>query len=389
MSQELISRSSDLKKLRYEGYQIQVKKGFALLGQVPYVNSNKEVKYGTLVTSLKLAGNKTTKPTNHVIHFIGDHPCNKDGSEISGIKHRSGNNKLTEGIIVNHSFSNKPPNGYNNYYDKFTRYIEIISAPAKSLNSDVTAKTYEIIDTEEDSVFNYYDTNSSRAEINQIAKKLEQQRVGIIGLGGTGSYVLDLVSKTPVKEIRVFDGDVFYQHNAFRSPGAPTNDLLEKKENKSKYFQSIYSNMHSNIVCYNEDVQAATLHKLENLDFVFICIDKGNIKKEIIEYLVEEDISFVDHGIGIEKVDESLIGIIRTTLGTADKNDHIDDRISFADGNDDEYSTNIQIAELNALNATLGVIKWKKHIGFYQDLTKEYSTIYSINTGVINNDDEL
>jgi hypothetical protein len=37
------------------------------------------------------------------------------------------------------------------------------------------------------------------------------------GLGGTGSYILDLVSKTPVNEILLFDSDDFLQHNAFRS----------------------------------------------------------------------------------------------------------------------------------------------------------------------------
>ena len=37
---------------------------------------------------------------------------------------------------------------------------------------------------------------------------------------------------------------------------------------------------------------------------------------------------------------------------------------------DDEYATNIQIADLNALNALMAVIKWKKLSGFYQDLKK-------------------
>ncbi|WP_318271316.1 ThiF family adenylyltransferase [Sphingobacterium cellulitidis] len=46
--------------------------------------------------------------------------------------------------------------------------------------------------------------------------KLERQKIAIIGLGGTGAYILDMVAKTPVKEIHLFDGDSFDQHNAFR-----------------------------------------------------------------------------------------------------------------------------------------------------------------------------
>ena len=40
------------------------------------------------------------------------------------------------------------------------------------------------------------------------------------------------------------------------------------------------------------------------------------------------------------------------------------------------YSHNIQIAELNALNAALAVIKWKKLAGFYVDLEGEHFTVY-------------
>jgi hypothetical protein len=389
MSQELINLNSDLKKLRDEGYKIEVKSGVALIDKIPYVNSKKQINYGTLVSTLILSGNKTIKPDNHVIYFIGDYPCNKDGTQINGIKHQSITKTLADGVVVNHSFSNKPRNGYANYYDKFIRYIEIISAPAKSLDDSVTAKTFEIVNTEESSVFKYYDTNSSRAEIYEITKKLEKHKIGIIGLGGTGSYVLDLVSKTPVQEIQLFDGDVFYQHNAFRSPGAPSIEKLEKREKKTDYYKSIYSNIHKNIISYNENIQTSTLNRLDNLDFIFICIDKGTIKRDIVDYLIEKKKPFIDLGIGIQKVDDSLIGIVRTTLATSEKNTHISNRISFADGEKDEYSTNIQIAELNALNATLGVIKWKKHIGFYQDLNKEYFTTYTINTGELNNEDEL
>jgi hypothetical protein len=32
--------------------------------------------------------------------------------------------------------------------------------------------------------------------------------------------VLDFTAKTHVKEIHLFDGDTFFQHNAFRAPGA-------------------------------------------------------------------------------------------------------------------------------------------------------------------------
>jgi len=70
--------------------------------------------------------------------------------------------------------------------------------------------------------------------------------------------------------------------------------------------------------------------------------------------------------------------------------EHLKTRIAFSDdGGENDYSTNIQIAELNALNAALAVIKWKKLFGYYQDQSKEFNSVYSINDGVLINEDNF
>ncbi len=389
MSQDLIDRSADLKKLRDEGLQVEVREGLLLVYGVPYVNSQGSIKYGMLVSELTLAGNKSTKPETHVIYFAGEYPCNKNGSPIVQIQHESGQKTLKEGVVVDHSFSNKPPNGYSDYYEKVTRYIEIIAAPAKSLDNTVSEKSFKPIEMqEEESVFNYVDTNSSRAGILDIASKLKAQKVAIIGLGGTGSYVLDLIAKTPVDEIHLFDGDLFLSHNAFRSPGAPSLEILNEKKNKAQYFKDIYSAMRRRIFVHEEFIAEQNVDKLAGMTFVFICIDKGGVKQAIVTKLIELGTPFIDVGMGIYEVDGSLLGIIRTTTSTKDARNHIVKRIPFAEPSDGEYSTNIQIAELNALNATLAVIKWKKLCGFYQDLNKEYNSTYTINTGQLIHEDK-
>jgi len=206
MSRELISHNADLKRLRDEGYQVEIRSTYLLMHSVPYVSANREIKRGTLVSALQLAGDKTVKPTDHVALFTGDHPCNKDGTEISQIKHSSTNQTLAPDLIVKHSFSNKPPDGYKDYYEKMTRYAEIISGPAQSLEAGASAKTFKVIECQdEESVFSYIDTASSRAGIGAITEKLVPLKLGIVGLGGTGSYILDFVAKTPVREIHLFD----------------------------------------------------------------------------------------------------------------------------------------------------------------------------------------
>jgi hypothetical protein len=392
MSQRPINRSADLKKLRDEGYDLEVRSGCLLVKDVPYVNARKEVKRGILVIKLVLAGDQTGRPDTHVAYFSGEHPCNEDGSEIAKIKHGSNSHSLAEGVVVDHSFSAKPKpaDSYPDYYAQVTTYVAILSGPAQRIDPTLTAKTFPVItpNDEDDEPFNYCDTASSRAEIVDVTKKLKYRTIAILGIGGTGSYVLDLVAKTPVKEIHLYDADTFYQHNAFRSPGAPSGEELRARQPKVTYFKNLYSKMHRGIVEHPVYLEAGNVEDLRGMDFVFVCLDKGGPKKLIVEKLEEFNIPFTDVGMGIELTENALGGIVRVTTSTAQKRDHLRSRVSFEDtAGDDDYNRNIQIADLNALNAALAVIKWKKLFGFYRDLKYEHNSQFSIDTNLLLNED--
>lgn len=392
MSHKLINLNPDLKQLRDEGHELEIKGAFLLVHHIPYVNAQRQIAYGTLVTSLTLAGEKTVRPNDHVIHFIGEHPCNRDGSRISAIQHQSSRQVLDpkHNIVTDHSFSNKPANGFANYYEKVTSYARVIASQAQAIDEKVTAKTFRAIATTEDeAVFHYLDTNSSRAEITPITAKLEKQVVAIIGLGGTGAYVLDFVAKTPVAQIHLFDGDFFYSHNAFRSPGAASLQELETQHKKVAYLHATYSKMHKRIFPHGDYVTQVNLGALDGMTFAFLCVDDGEAKKVIIAALQQFKIPFVDVGIGVQVVDQALTGSVRTTVVTSEKQDHVAKHISFADGAENDYSKNIQIAELNALNAALAVIKWKKWSRFYHDLEKEHHSIYDINVNKLHNEEAV
>lgn len=388
MLQQLINHSPDLKRLQDEGYELEVKGGYLLIHHIPYVNQLREVKYGILVSELSLANSqRTIKPSTHVINFIGEYPCNADGSIITAIQHSNQQN-LGHGIVINFSFSNKPQNGYADYYEKVSTYGTIISSPAKSIDPLVTEKTFRIRENEIDTdVFQYIDTNSGRAKINLINEKVKGQKIAIIGLGGTGAYILDLLSKTPVSEIHIYDGDVFSQHNAFRSPGAAGKEDLDTVPSKVDYYFNQYSKIHKKITAHHNYVSKNNMKELSTMSFVFICIDNDVSRKLIIQFLLKSNIPFIDVGLGVNAVDDTLIGTVRVTTGTHEKNNHLVDRIPFVDEGNNDYNTNIQIAELNCLNAVLAVIKWKKMCGFYQDLREEHHSTYSINVNQLTSDE--
>lgn len=394
MSPQLLDRSPDLLHLVADGYEVEIVGSHLLIKHVPYVNSRREVAFGTLVSVLTLANEATTKPSDHVVSFAGEHPCKADGTEIIQIKHQSQRQDLGHGIVVDHTFSNKPADGYQDYYDKMTTYIRIISGPAEAVDPDATARTRRVVPSDDPkSVFTYRDTASSRAGIGAVSSKLELDKVAILGLGGTGSYVLDLVAKTPIREIHLFDGDRFLQHNAFRSPGAASLDDLKNIPSKVTYFKNQYSKMHRGIVAHEVYVDATNMDELRQMNFVFVCLDRPSVKKAIVERLEAFDIPFVDVGMGIELVDEALGGVLRVTTSSKRMRDHVRNksRIPFSDaaGDDDEaaYSRNIQIADLNALNAALAVVKWKKLFGFYRDLDHEHFSTFTIDGNALVNED--
>ena len=295
------------------------------------------------------------------------------------------------GITAEHSFSSKPgPEGYPDYFAKMSTYATILSGPAAVLQPGMSPKIFRAPDeTEIESIFNYIDTASDRAGIGKLSEKLESEVVSIIGTGGTGSYIIDLVCKTPAHEIRLFDADEFLQHNAFRAPGAPLLHELRNAPLKVNYFKNIYDRMHRNIVANPVSLNSTNLELLNGTSFAFICIDAGEDKKAIIQKLELLDIPFIDVGMGIEFVNGSLGGILRVTSSTPDKREHIHSgRISFASvGENDLYASNIQVADLNSLNAALAVIKWKKLRGFYRDLENEHHSTYTTDGNMLLNGD--
>ena len=88
---------------------------------------------------------------------------------------------------------------------------------------------------------------------------------------------------------------------------------------------------------------------------------------------------------GADQSGSSLGAIIRTTRilpGVVDQA-WIDENIDFTSIEDDEYDQNIQIAELNMLNAAHAVIAWKMHIGFYRDFRQDIESEYTLDGNMI------
>ncbi|HEV2523418.1 MAG TPA: ThiF family adenylyltransferase [Candidatus Acidoferrales bacterium] len=373
---ELANHNGDLKDLLEKGYAITEDHGYLVVRDIPYLDNQARCQTGAIVTSICDVDGKKVKPHDHQIFFAGSHPCEMDGTPIKGLGGGPTNLALTSSpdVVVQRSFSNKlmtkegALRDYQDFFEKLEHYVTIISGPAKE-KCGATPYTFRLVEeTPTNSVFKFRDTLTSRAQIVDLSAKFADDVVAVIGLGGTGSYVLDLLVKTPVKEIRGFDFDDFHVHTAYRSPGrlADTNEL---GKNKAEVYRSRYENFREGLRLEPRYIDAQSLESLRGVTFAFVCVDKGKSRAGIFDLLISNKIPFIDVGMGLNRTRGPIDGTLRATYYSVEHAQRLRDQAlaELVDDPADEYRIHVQTAELNALNAALAVIKFKQIKGFYFD----------------------
>lgn len=373
---ELANHNEDLKRLLEKGYAIAEDHGYLVVRDVPYLDNNRDLKTGAIVMKFVDVDGKKVRPEDHQVFFAGSHPCEMDGTPIKGLGGGATTLALTSSpdVVVQRSFSNKlmtkegALRGYRDFFEKLEHYVTIISGPAKE-KYGATPYTFRLVEeTPTKSVFKFRDTLTSRAQLVDLSAKFADDVVAVIGLGGTGSYVLDFLVKTPVKEIRGFDFDDFHVHTAYRSPGRLA-DTDELGKNKADVYRSRYENFREGLRFEPRYIDAQSLKSLTGVTFAFVCVDKGKSRAGIFELLISNKIPFIDVGMGLNRTHGPIDGTLRATYYSVEDGQRLRDLAlaELVDDPADEYRIHIQTAELNALNAALAVIKFKQIRGFYFD----------------------
>jgi hypothetical protein len=381
--QLLISHNQDIKQLVEKGFAVAFDNNYLIIRDIPYLDSNLKVQIGAIVTKVNFIDQVRIEQEDHQIFFAGTEPYNIDGNPIPNLGGGPTHLVLSESckdIVVQRSFSNKPTRDgkYRDFYEKIDSYVVIISGPAIELTT-VSPYTFRVVEQiEPDPIFKYRDTLTSRAEITDLSSKLRNDVIAVIGLGGTGAYLLDFLVKTPVKEIRAFDFDHFHVHNAFRSPGKL--DDHELGESKVSVYKSRYDNFRNGLSFIPKNLDSSCEEDLAGVTFAFVCVDKGTSRKEIFDLLLAKEIPFIDLGMGLARNDSSLNGMIRTTIFTRENGQKVRDKqlVQVSDISDDLYKSNIQISELNALNACFAIIRFKQLRGFYMEELPYYNLVFEI-----------
>jgi hypothetical protein len=362
--------SPHVQRLVDEKYAVTIDGQYIVVDNVPYVSAAGVISRAAIISAYH-EKDGVAEFGDHTVLFTGSVPCTPTGQSLAHVLVADTNPTVAAGrqALCRFSYKSERSDTLDNIYNKLTHYIRKLQSYVSVIDPTASAAGEGSISIrQERSVFFYPNTAVARAGLDAYEEKLKLARVAIVGLGGTGSYILDALAKTPVEHIDLYDDDIIELGNAYRMPGAPTIEEAHQKTLKTDHLRAIYSRMRSGIEGHPVRIDQGNVHELDACNFVFIAVDHGPSRGLIARHLAGKGIPFIDVGLGVDRVPEDvkLISRIRVTaIGSENKS--LVDRLPVADDQEDVVYNNIQVAELNALNAMLAIIVYKQKIGFYSE----------------------
>ena len=308
-----------------------------------------------------------------------------DGSAIGN--YVGGDGKTWSNISIKRGAQDRPEED-ETAHNLLHRYVKhIVGAVSAAGYSEPAALTIP-------DPFHIPNTFEARAAIAPVQDSIRGQRIAIIGLGGTGAYLLDLISKTPVAEIHLLDSDCVDWHTLKRAPGAPTVEEIELIREgsllKVDYYHSKYAAFRDGIQPHPVLVDSPSMFAefLSNhpIDFAFVCIDQlsdGDSARQDAVYcaVMEAGVPFIDSGVSITLEDCAVRGAVTTSSYDAGS-DAWRDAIPNAKlaGGAPGYR-NVQLPEVNAAAATFAVMEWRRLTGQYVSKTPSFYQKFRLESG--------
>jgi molybdopterin/thiamine biosynthesis adenylyltransferase len=362
---ELVNHNPFIKGLDEFGYQVDFVGGYFVIYGLPYLDQEGGLKYGDWASPLDLSGPVIDPPKEHQAWWRGGRPHDQSQRNLR-LGGGSAQVTVAQDFVTDYSFSFKlhedgQPRSYRSFEEKVETYLHAITAPAMAAYPDATPlRGIEIKAAAQGSPLRFPDTMSARYHMNDISSLLRGKKVAIIGLGGTGAYILDFIARTHLERIALFDNDKVHVHTIFRMPGFIPRAIGGFKVDA---LAQQYGNWHTGLEPVPERITAENIERLRDFDFVFVSVDDGPARLHIVDWLSANNIPYVDCGVGLTRSLVGLSGFVRVT--GVDRKAFEDNvktcRLPVENAKDDEYHQQAQIPELNALNAAMAVVRFKQY----------------------------
>ena len=310
-----------------------------------------------------------------------------DGTRIGN--HVGGDGKTWSNISIKKGVPGRPEPD-ETAHDLLHRYAKhVIGAVAAAGHSETVSNALP-------DPFHIPNTFEARAGIAPVQDHIRGDRIAIIGLGGTGSFLLDIIAKTPLLEIHLLDSDCVDWHTLMRAPGVPTVKEMEQVRAgsllKVYYYRSKYlafrDGIHAHPVRVEDSDSFAKFVAEHAIDFVFISIDQlteGDSARQDAVYkaVSSAGVPFIDSGVSIAIEDCSVRGAVTTTAYEAGS-DIWESAVPNArlHGDAPGYS-NVQLPEVNAAAALFAVMEWRRRTGQYVSETPSFYQKFLLEKGQV------
>lgn len=146
---------------------------------------------------------------------------------------------------------------------------------------------------------------------------LSQLKIGIVGVGGTGSAVAEQLVREGIKNFIVADHDKFDPSNLTRIYGSYRDTKQDYKVNIiRKHLKKIQNDIHIKTISGNI-LSQKTLKHFKNCDIIFSCTDRHAPRSVLNELAHQYFIPVIDIGVGIDsKYDKIVGGTVRVSLSS-------------------------------------------------------------------------
>ena len=326
---------------RKTGYTVSRTSKSVIAEGVPYRKADGQIGY-CRVTVLSQPGTDTPglgyagAPHTALIEGVeGGAVHNVDGTEI-GNRVAQGNNWCSLSIKKG---TTESPAEYENVWEQLLRYVYVISEGGAA----------------------------DRIKMEEWRAKLKKEVVGIVGLGGTGSYILDLVSKTDIGRIIAWDGDSLEERNTRRGVG-PAKRLREKLgQNKSQVLSEEYADNECEIAFHACDFTEDDIETLREVSFLFIAVDRNESREVVRRAADHVGVACIDVGLGLRVQEGAVTGGCQAALFNGQGNRQSEPINDGGVAGGEQAYRMVHLPEIHALNAALAVIKWRRFRGQYRE----------------------
>ncbi len=203
-----------------------------------------------------------------------------------------------------------------------------------------------------------------------------QESVGIVGLGGVGAWIADLVVKADPREIHGWDYDCIEPKNILRMPGGLDPNVWIRRP-KADWFQQTYSVIHTNVHGHNVKIVSENVQNvIEKITFGFVAVDDADDRMMVCDRLSSAGIPFVVAGLSPVRRDKRVtvsMRIVTAHVGVPSWKDAIP---QVGQSGQDDYGS-LDLPDVYSMAAGWAIQSWRKMRGQYWQEQREECLNYS------------